>query len=215
MYHGQFRQSALRLLASVYEMLGKLAIERTATQEAIAYFQEMYDLAEEINDPDLFVLALVHQSEMFRRRNRFEAAFRRNEAAEKYMQTHKDYVSKYIQGVVWKAYARNYYVYGDEQGFLRTIDQAAILAENADMGIDSLTSEFDKVEVLQVRAQGYVALWKPEKSLAIYQETDILRPFRPLRYQGSYHIEKAQAYCSAGYIHKRRGGPCDDRITNS
>ena len=101
---------------------------------------------------------------------------------------------------MWKAYARNYYVYGDEQGFLRTIDRAAMLVENTNMGIDSLISEFDKVEVLQVRAQGYVALLKPEKSLAIYQETDKLRPFRPLRYQSSYHIEKAQAYCSAGYI---------------
>ena len=200
MYHGQFRKPAFHLLAYVHEMLGKLAVERTATQEVMAHFQEMYDIAEELNNPNMFTLALVHQSEMFRRRNRSEAAFRRIEAAERYVQTHSEETSKYIQGVMWKAYARNHYVYGDEQGFLRTIDRAAAIAENADINIVSLTSEFDKVEVLQVRAQGYTALWKPEKALTIYQETDKLRPFRSLRYQSSYHIEKAQAYCFAGNI---------------
>ncbi len=198
MYRGQFYKPALRLLAYIHEMRGKLAMERTATKEAMSHFQEMYDIAEELSNSDLLTLALIHQSEMFRRYGRYEASFRRIEAAEKNVQQHVEEVSSYIQGVLWKAYARNYYVYGDEQGFLRTIDRAAAIAEDAATTIDTLSSEFDKVEVLQVRAQGYAALWKPEKALEIYKETDRLRPFRPLRYQSSYYIEKAQAYCYAG-----------------
>ena len=42
--------------------------------------------------------------------------------------------------------------------------------------------------------------WQPEKALAIYQRTDTLHPFRPLRDQASYNIVKAQAHCYAGDI---------------
>ncbi|SRR6266487_335222 len=197
LYHGQFHTPALRMLAYTHEMLGKLAIERTATQEATAHFQELYDIAEEIGDVDLQTLALMHQSEMFRRRGWYQAAARRIEAAKRNI----PHVSVYLQGSFWKVTARNSYVAGDEQEFLRAIDQAAAVAEAMKTPtIDTLSSEFDRVEVLQVRAQGFTFLWKPEKALEIYQQTDSLRPFRPVRYQSSYHIEKAQAYCYAGDI---------------
>jgi hypothetical protein len=75
-------------------MRGKLAIERTATKEAVSHFQEMYDIAEELGDPDLFTLALIHQSEMFRRRGRYEAAFRRIETAETYIKKYGEEVSR-------------------------------------------------------------------------------------------------------------------------
>jgi transcriptional regulator with XRE-family HTH domain len=197
LYQGQFYVPALRMLAYTREMLGKLAIERTATKEATSQFQAMYDISEEIGDLDLHLQALMHQSEMFRRRGWYQAAARRSEAAERSL----PYTSLYLQGAFRKVVARNSYVMGDEQGFLRAIDQAAAIAEGlTNPTIDALNSEFDQVEVLQVRAQGYTSLWKPEKALEIYLKTDKLRPFRPLRYQSSYHIEKAQAYCYAGDI---------------
>ena len=141
--------------------------------------------------------ALIHQSEMFRRRGWYQTATRRMEAAKRNI----SHASPLLQGTFWKAAARNAYVSGDEQAFLRAIDRAAMLAESmVAPTLDTLNSEFDKVEVLQVRAQGHTFLWQPEKALAIYQETDKLRPFRPPRYQSSYHIEKAQAYCYAGDI---------------
>ncbi|HLZ60826.1 MAG TPA: helix-turn-helix transcriptional regulator [Ktedonosporobacter sp.] len=193
-YGGQFRIPALRILSSLHEMLGKLAIERTATREAMSHFQEMYDLAEEVNDPDIVMLALIHQSEMFRRDNKYEAAFRRMKAAENYAKKHK--VSEYIQGIMWKASAINCFVHGDEEGFLRAIDRAEALAENITETVDTLIGEFDRVDVLQVRAIGLTTLWKPEKSIPIYKDTDKLRPFRTPRDQSSYQIIKAQ---SAGW----------------
>ncbi len=200
-YKGEFAQPALRIQAYTHEMLGKIAIESIQTKEAIAHFQEMYDIAEELNDADLLALALIHQSEMLRRSHRYEAAIRRLERAEDYVQRYTHEVSEHIQGMMWKSAAINYYVHGNERDFLRAIDRATEVAEGMTPTIDVLSSEFDEVEVLQVRGLGYAQLGHPEKALEIYQRTDTLRPFRPMRDQSSYHIVKAQAFCYAGDIH--------------
>ncbi len=193
-YHGQFHQPVLRILASVHELLGKQAVERTAAQEAIKHFQEMYDIAEELRDSDLLILAMIHQAAMLRRKGRFEASFRRLEAAEKC--SHR--ASRWLRGFLWKMYARHFYIYGDEQGFLRSIDRAANLVENTEATVETITNSFDKLGVLQERAQGYTLLWQPEKALMIYQQTDKMHPIRPLRKQSLYHIVKAQALCYSG-----------------
>ena len=195
-YRGQFRQPALRLLASVHELLGRQAVERTATQEAVAHFQEMYNIAEELRDRDLLTMATIHLAGMLRRRGRLEASFQRFEVAEKYARG----ASRWLQGLLWKMYARSYYIYGDEQNFLRAIDRAAGIAEDTEATVDTLANGFDTLSVLEERGQGYTLLWKPEKALAIYQETNRMRPFRPLREQSSYHIVSAQAYCYSGNL---------------
>ncbi len=196
LYRGQFYQPALRILASVHELLGRQAVERTATQEAITHFQGMYDIAEELGDGDLLILAMIHQAAMLRRKGRFEASFRCLSAAERSACG----VSRWLQGLLSKTYARNYYVYGNQQGFLRSIDQAASIAEDTEATVDTIINGFDKIGILEERAQGYTLFWKPEKALAIYQETDKLRPFRPLRAQSAHHIAKAQAYCYSGNL---------------
>ncbi len=200
MYRGQFYRPALRIQAYAHEMLGKMAIEHVKTKEAVAHFQEMYDIAEELNDADLLAQALIHQAEMLRRSHRYEAAVRRMNRAEEYIRRHSGEVSQHTQGILWKASAMNHYVNGNEKEFLRTIDQAEELAESLPVTVDVLSSDFDKVEVLQVRALGYTHLWQPEKALEIYKQTDKLRPFRPLRDLSSYHIVKAQTYCFAGDV---------------
>src|SRR5437667_5514662 len=194
LYRGQFHQPALRILASVHELLAKQAIERTATQEAVTHFQGMYDIAEELGDTDLLTLAMIHQAGMFRRKGRLDASFRRLEAVEKRARG----ASRWLQGHLWKTFARTFYVYGNEQGFLNSIDRAESFAENMEATVDTITNGFDKLSVLQERAQGHTMLWQPEKALAIYQQTDKIRPFRPLHEQSSYHIVKAQAYCYSG-----------------
>src|SRR5581483_2872888 len=45
-------------------------------------------------------------------------------------------------------------------------------------------------------------LWRPEKALDIYSQTDKLKPFRPLREMGSYTIVKAQAHSYSGNLAK-------------
>jgi transcriptional regulator with XRE-family HTH domain len=198
LYRGQFVKPALRLQAYTHETLGKLAIDRVKTQEAMGHFQAMYDIAEELDDPDIVALSLIHQAETLRRNNRFEASFRRMESAERYIQKHVDEVSPHIQGMLWKAYAINYFVFNNESNFLRAINRAQQIAEDTATTVDTLSGEVDKVEVLQLKAHGYTMLSQPEKALEIYKQTDTLRPFRPMRDQGSYHILKAQAYCHAG-----------------
>jgi hypothetical protein len=47
-------------------------------------------------------------------------------------------------------------------------------------------------------ATRFTSLWHPEKALEVYQEMDRLHPSRPLREQGSYIIDKAQAFFHLG-----------------
>lgn len=215
-YHGQFRKPALRMLASVHELLGKYAVEETATQEAIAQFQAMYDIAEELGDNDLLTLAMIEQSTMFRRTKRFELAFRRLEAAERRARN----ASSWLRGHLAKFAARNFCIYGDEQSFLRSIDQAANIVENTEATVDTIGHGFNKLSIILERAQGYTMLWQPEKALAIYRETDKMRPFPSLREQSAYHIVKAQAHCYNGNLqtgikHARSGLRIAEQLRSS
>jgi hypothetical protein len=98
--------------------------------------------------------------------------------------------------------ARAFSSAGREQDFLRSINNALEIAEDAKDTIDNLANQFNLVECMQEQAQGFTILWKPEKAQQIYKETDLLRPFRPLRDLGSYSIVKAQAYAYAGDLDK-------------
>jgi tetratricopeptide (TPR) repeat protein len=185
-------------------MLGQLEVEKAATKEAIFHFQEMYDIADELRDADMIALATIHQASMLRRRGWYETAFRRFLAVEKHIkeapEKYTEAVSQWVQGIFWKEWAITAFTSGDEQGFLRAIDHAEEIATSMESSIDSFSHDFPFIEVLQTRAQGFTMLWQPEKALAIYQRTDALRPFRPLRDQASYYIIKAQAHCYAGDI---------------
>ena len=90
--------------------------------------------------------------------------------------------------------ARLYYDSGNELEFLRAINPTLEIAEQIKESITGLANDFSLDEVLQEQASGYTELWKPEKAIEIYKETDQLRSFRPLRDQGAYIINKAQAH---------------------
>ena len=98
--------------------------------------------------------------------------------------------------------ARAFSAYGDEQQFIRAIDSALEIADYTKDTLENLANQFNLVECLQEQAQGFTMLWKPEKALDIYRETDRLRPSRTLRDLGSYSIVKAQAYSYAGDLDK-------------
>src|SRR5260221_12818729 len=83
---------------------------------------------------------------------------------------------------------------------LRAIDHAQEIALQTQSTLDAKYNQFNLIEVLQERAQGYTMLWQPQKALDIYKETDQLKPFRPLRDLGSYTIIKAQAHAFSGDI---------------
>ncbi len=105
-----------------------------------------------------------------------------------------------MQGVRWQILARAHSAYGYQDWFLKAIDNAEAIATNLKETIDTQYNQFNLVEALQEKAQGYTMLWQPEKALAIYPQTDKLKPFRPIREMGSYTIIKAQAYTYSGDI---------------
>jgi tetratricopeptide (TPR) repeat protein len=150
----------------------------------------MIDLGEELHDPDIITLGMTLQASLFRKRGRFEYASRCFTAAKPYAQA----ASVGVQGVRYNLMARLYYDSGNELEFLRNINLALEIAENVKDSITGLANDFSLDEVLQEQASGYIELWKPEKAIEIYKETDKLRTFRPLRDQGAYTINKAQAY---------------------
>ena len=189
-YHGEFLKPAQQLLSYTHQMIGKIAFDRLDFSTASGHFSEMIDLGHELNDPDIITLGMTLQGDVFRKRGRFEHASRCFDATKSYA----DVASAGVQGIRHILIARLYYLSGNEQGFLRAINSALEIAEHTKDSIMSLANDFNLDEVLQEQAAGFTELWKPEKAFEIYKETDRLRPFRPLRNQGAYIIDKAQAY---------------------
>lgn len=196
LYRGTFRRQSQQLLAYAYEMMGKTAFDRLNYMEASGYFNEMVQLGQELQYPNIIALAMIHQADILRKRGRYELAIRCLDAA----QTYADESDTYIGGTRWKILARVYSEYGLEINFLKAIDHAESIALQTQQTLNTMSQEFNLVEVLQERAQGYSMLWQPQKALAIYQRTDQLKPFRPMRDLGSYTIIKAQAHAYNGDI---------------
>ena len=189
-YQGEFMKPAQQLLAYAHQMLGKIAFDRLDFAAASGHFSEMIDLGQELNDADIITTGMTQQGSIFRKRGRFEQAFRCFEATKKYA----DVASLNVQGVRHLLMARGYYDFGDEQGFLRAINIALDIASSTKDSIISLANDFTLDDVLQEQASGFTELRKPERALEIYKGLDRMYPFRPLRDQGGYTILKAQAY---------------------
>jgi transcriptional regulator with XRE-family HTH domain len=193
-HHGQFMKPAQTVLAYAHEMRGKIAFDQLRYTDAMGHFQEMFDLGEEVQDPNICSLAQIHRADILRKRGRYETAVRVLDA----IHPTADIASDYVQGIRWQILGRTHSVYGKSNLFLEAMDHAEEIATNTKETIDTQYNQFNLVEVLQERAQGYTMLWQPEKALDIYKQTDKLKPFRPTREMGSYTIIKAQAHAYSG-----------------
>ena len=197
-HHGQFLRPAQKVLAYAHEMLGKIAFDQLRYTDAIGHFQEMLDLGEELRDPNILSLAQIHRADVLRKRGRYEASVRLLNAIHPMVKN----ADEYVQGIRWQVLARAHSSYGYQDLFLEAIEKAEYIAANIAQTIDTQYNQFNLVEVLQERGQGYSMLWQPEKALAIYSQTDKLKPFRPVRELGSYTIIKAQAHAYSGDIER-------------
>jgi transcriptional regulator with XRE-family HTH domain len=193
-HHGQFMKSAQKVLAYAHEMQGKIAFDQLCYVDAMGHFQEMLDLGEEVSDPDIISLAHIHRADILRKRGRYETSVKVLSAIQPIVNT----ASEHVQGIRWQILARAHAAYGLEARFLEAIDHAEEIASNIKETIDTQYSQFNLIEVLQERGQGHTMLWQPEKALDIYQKTDVLKTFRPMREMGSYIIIKAQAHAYSG-----------------
>ena len=197
-YRGEFVAHAQQLLAYTHQMIGKIAQDRLDYTTAGAHFSEMIALGQELNDADIITTAMVHQADILRKRGRYDASLRCFEAASPYAKV----ATPGVQGRRFMIMGRAYASHGDEKQFLQAANRSIEIAEGVKETLDNLANEFSFVDALQEKAQGFTVLWKSEKALEIYKETDRLRPSRLLRDSSSYAIVKAQAYSYVGDLDK-------------
>jgi len=136
----------------------------------------------------------VYQGSLLRKRGRFETAVRCFEAAKPYA----DAATEATQGIYHINLSTVYADSGQEIPFLHQVDAALGIATNMKDSITGLANDFSFDDVLWSKAGGFSELWKPDEALKVYEETDKLRPFRPLRELGAYTIDKVEAYLRMG-----------------
>lgn len=195
-HRGQFLRPAQKVLAYAHEMRGKIAFDQLRYIDAMGHFQEMFDLGEELGDANIIALAQIHRADLLRKRGRYEVSIKLLNSLQPIVKR----ADAYVQGVRWQILARAQAAQGYTDLFLEAIDHAEDIATTLKETIDTQYNQFNLVEVLQEKGQGYTMLWQPEKALRIYLQTDKLKPFRPVREMGSYTIIKAQAHAYSGDI---------------
>ncbi|MBV9021623.1 MAG: helix-turn-helix domain-containing protein [Ktedonobacteraceae bacterium] len=195
-YHGEFLKPAQQLLAYTHQMRGRIAFDRLDFAAASGYFSEMVDLGQELNDSDIITMAMVYQGSLLRKRGRFETALRCFDAAKPYVNVSADAIRGIYQVNLSTVYADS----GQEKLFLHAIDAALEIAKEMKDSITGLANDFSLDAVLWAQAGGFSELWKPQEALKVYEQTDKLRPFRPLRELGAYTIDKGEAYLRLGNL---------------
>jgi transcriptional regulator with XRE-family HTH domain len=195
-YHGEFLKPAQQLLAYTHQMRGRMAFDRLDFAAASGHFSEVIDLGEELHDPDIITMGRVYQGSLLRKRGRFETAIRCYEAARPYA----DAAADAIRGIYHVNFSIVYADSGQEKPFLEQTATALEIAKYMKDSITGLANDFSLDDVLWAQAGGFSELWKPEEALKVYEQTDKLRPFRPLRELGAYTIDKGEAYLKLGNL---------------
>lgn len=193
-YHGEFLKPAQLLLALTHQMRGRMAFDRLDFAAASGHFSEMIDLGNELHDPDIITMGMVYQGSLLRKRGRFETALQRYESAKPFMNTS----TEAIRGIYHVNLSTVYADSGQETPFLQSIDAALEITKEIKDSITGLANDFSLDDVLWAQAGGFSELWKPQDALKVYEQTDTLRPFRPLRELGAYTIDKGEAYLRLG-----------------
>ena len=195
---GILLKPAEQLLAHAHEMMGKMAFDKLDYVKASGHFQEMRELGEELNDADIIALSMIRQGDLLRRKGRYELAIRCLEAAFPF--ANAGGIS--TRGLLWQTIARTHAEFQQKDAFLRAIDKAQEAADQITPELDTTSSQFTLIGVLQERGQGHTLLGEPEKALEIYRESERIKLFRPMRDQGILIIQKAQAHAYSGNIER-------------
>lgn len=195
-YRGEFVKPAQQLLAYTHQMQGRIAFDRLDFVTASGHFSEMVELGQELHDPDIITTGMIYQGSLLRKRGRFETAVRCFQAAKPYVGV----ATEAIRGTYHVNLSTVYADSGQEKPFLAEIDAALEIAKEMKDSIAGLANDFSLDEVLWAKAGGFAELWKPGDALKIYEQTDTLRPFRPLRELGAYTIDKGEVQLKLGNL---------------
>ena len=178
--------------------MGKIAFDQLNYPNASGYFQQMHELGEELNNPDIIALSMIRQGDLLRRRGRYELAIRCLEAAKPFADTG----SSATNGLRWQTLARTYAEFKQRSLFLNAIEKAQEAAEHIQPELDTTNNQFTLIGVLQEKGQGHTLLGEPQRALDMYRESERIQPFRPIRDLGVLTILKAQAHAYNGNIDK-------------
>ncbi len=195
-YHGEFMKPAQQLLAYTHQMRGRIAFDRLDFAAASGHFSEMIDLGNELNDADIIAIGMIYQGSILRKRGRFETSLRCFEAAKNSVKLS----SSATQGTYYLNLSTLHADASHEKEFLVAVGIAADISQNMKEDIVGLANDFSLDDVLWAQAGGFSELWKPNEAIAIYAQTDRIRPFRPLRELGAYTIDKGEAFLKAGEL---------------
>ena len=197
-HRGTLLKPAQRLLAYSYEMKGKIAFDQLDYPNASGYFQQMRELGEELNNPDIIALSMIRQGDLLRRRGRYELAVRCLEAAKPFA----DAGNITTNGMRLQTLARTYAEFQQRSLFLNAIEKALEAADHIKPELDTTNNQFTLIGVLQEKGQGHTLLGEPQIALDIYRESERIQPFRPIRDLGVLTILKAQAHAYNGNMDK-------------
>ncbi len=195
-YHGEFMKPAQQLLAYTHQMRGRIAFDRLDFAAASGHFSEMIDLGQELNDEKIIAMGMIYQGSILRKRGRFETSLRCFEAARPLVELS----SPATRGTYYLGLSTLHADANREKEFLQAIEVSLEITKDMKDNIAGLANDFSLDDVLWAQAGGFSELWKPKEAIAIYQQTDKLRPFRPLRELGAYTIDKGEAYLRLGEL---------------
>lgn len=183
----------LHLYAQEKNIQGLMHFENKQYPQALGTFEEMYQMATQIDDPVLTVHALQKMGVELNRAGRKQEAINALEEARDFSFTTGKQVSIFANAYLAHIYAAS----GDALRFERAINTALQLVEpireSYGDGTDFIVHKYSGI--LQLKSRGYLRIGEPEKTLAMHEElkrqitldTNLWLDFRS-------HLYRARAY---------------------
>lgn len=191
----------LHLFADYQCVNGVLAVDAMHYDQALRFYNRMYDIAKELDDPPLIAHSLMNLGVEHDRKGDYQQSLQFLEEARDYtFETSKAW-SVIIHSYLSRAYAS----VGDVLHFQRANDTARRLSTYLapDFSQDEDEVYYTLGSILAERSAGYLALGEPQKTLDMRQEvTAQLELDRDSRLQGWLYLDYAKAYRMLGEIEK-------------
>lgn len=189
----------LHLLADYQCVNGVLAVDAMQYEQALGYYQRMYEIAKALDEPALIAHALMNVGVEYDRQGCYDQGV-------PYLEEARDYAfdaSKAWTVIIHSYLSRIYASVGDSLRFQRANDTARRLSSHlaSDFAQDQDEVYYAVGNILAERSAGYVALGEPQKALAMREEiTAAVRIGQDVRVEAWLPLDWAKAYQLMGEI---------------
>ncbi len=197
----QLEARYLHLFADYQCVNGVLAVDAMQYDQALCYYQHMYDIAKELDDPALIAHSLMNLGVEHDRKKNYGQSVQ-------YLEEARDYsfeTSKAWSVIIHSYLSRAYASVGDSFHFYRANDTARRLSTYLapDFIQDKDEVYYTTGSIMAERSGGYLALGEPQKTLELRAEiTSQLALDKDSRLQGWLYLDYAKAYKMMGEIEK-------------